>query len=111
MRRRKPVGFGLERLAVILLAFVVLVASGLFYVLAEQAPSLPVIHPQQTRQTVTEMLVVFFLYATALAGLFTIYSAPRTGRRTALLHVLVGATLLALSAILLHWLPSLKPYP
>jgi len=98
-------------LAPILLVFIILVVSGLFHVLAEQEPVLPVVHPQQTKQTVIETLVVFLLYAFMFAGLLIIYNAPRTGRRNAPFLILIGATVLVLSAYLLLWLPNLKPYP
>jgi hypothetical protein len=100
-------------LALLLLAFAVLVSAGIVYVLVERPPpSLGVYfyYPGTGAQTVSEMLVVAFLYAIGIAGLLMIYEAPKYRYRRQQMGAIltIGLLSVVISALLLILMYSLK---
>ncbi len=82
------------------------IAAGIVYVLAERPPfslGTYIVYPGTGAQTTSEFLVVFFLYALAVAGLILVYEAPRYKSRPSLATMFLasGAIVVFISVILL----------
>lgn len=100
-------------LAWLLLLVSIVVASGLFYVLAERPPfslGAQLIYPGTGAQTVSELIMVAFLYALSMSGLLLIYEAPRYRSRQglALMFLLSGVTATLVSVLLLLAIYGIK---
>ncbi|MCC6003204.1 MAG: hypothetical protein LM590_02575 [Thermofilum sp.] len=99
-------GINYEYLAIALVLLIVLIASGIFFVLTEHPPfSLGVylIYPSTSGQTVSETLIIFFLYLFAITGLYMIYNAARHRYRSTAFYsmLLSGSVVLVVSLLLL----------
>uniref|UniRef100_A0A7J3X9L4 Uncharacterized protein n=1 Tax=Thermofilum pendens TaxID=2269 RepID=A0A7J3X9L4_THEPE len=95
-----------KTLALMLLAFTVFVSAGFIYVLVERPPptlGVYFFYPGTGAQTISEMLVVAFLYAIGIAGLLMIYEAPKYRYRRQQLGAILttGLLLTVISALLL----------
>ncbi|ABL78042.1 hypothetical protein [Thermofilum pendens] len=99
-------GIDFRVLAAALLAVILLIASGVFYVLSERPPfslGVQLIYPSGGGQTVSEMIIVLFLYAMAIVGLLIIYDSTKySPQRSAFYFTLVsGVAVVAVSLLLL----------
>lgn len=102
-----------RKLAIVLVAAVIALSAGIFYLLSERPPfslGVRLIYPGGGAQTTSEFFIVAFLYAMGFAGLLLIYEAPRYKYRQSLMTstLLSGIALLLLSTILLLLIYGMK---
>ncbi|AGT35258.1 MULTISPECIES: hypothetical protein [Thermofilum] len=98
-------GISFEYLAWAAVFVILLIASGIFYVLVEHPPfslGVQLVYPSASGQTVSETLIVFFLYVFALVGLYMIYNSAKYRHRSSVFYSsLLSGVLVVMVALLL----------